>query len=573
MQLFAVVLASFLAVGGALPDGAFVRVDGGNFVVGDKPFTFIGANLDVMHGADERARAPETIAAARADGLTVGRVWALGEGDATATPWSRANVLWRTAPDAWIAAGPRQLDRVLASARKNGLRVIVTLSNYWDDYGGIRQYLAWAKLPTDTWDARDRFFSDDKTRAMYRAHVQALVERVNTVNGVKYADDPTIFAWELMNESQVSTPAGATARRSWIDEMASFIKARDPNHLVTPGVMGYTSRAERAEWLAVCRLPTVDYCDSHLYPETTDRVGNRQRLEQYIDDRVQLARYVAHKPLVFGEFGFRTDEAGYLETPRADWYVTFLQRALADGAAGALAWIYQPWLGKPRDFGIYVDRSDTDDVRAALRRWAAFAATTPAPSNPLLGDAKGDAMLYDPYVTEERSPYQRVADGVVEIPPGAFSSARWERLGTWGDGDGAHAYGAGDGWFDYVFTLAKPAVPTLEARMSSEWPGKSAPPDGGSDVAVLVDGVRVATLGVIPDDGAGRVEKVALGRLKKGRHTLRLLVAPGPGAHGLCVYGNANAPLRIVTEEGQPVAPEKAPAPPATRAAAPPATP
>ena len=53
--------------------------------------------------------------------------------------------------------------------------------------------------------------------------------------------------------------------------------------------MGYTSRAERTEWLAVCRLPTVDYCDSHLYAETTDRVTSKARLEQYIDDRVQLA--------------------------------------------------------------------------------------------------------------------------------------------------------------------------------------------------------------------------------------------------------------------------------------------
>ncbi|HEX9104929.1 MAG TPA: hypothetical protein VF997_22115, partial [Polyangia bacterium] len=535
------------ALASAIPDGAFVKVDGAGFMVGDKPFAFVGANLDVMHGATERARAAETIAAAHADGLTVARVWALGEGDAAAPAWARTNQLWRIGPDAWLDGGPRQLDRVLAAARAHGLRVIVTLSNFWDDFGGIRQYLAWAKLPTDAFGARDRFFSDERTRAAYRAHVARLVERVNSVTGTRYADDPTIFAWELMNESQVTTAAGAAARRSWIDEMASFIKARDPNHLVTPGVMGYTSRAERAEWLAICRLPTVDYCDSHLYPESTDRVASRARLEQYIDDRVQLARYVAHKPIVFGEFGFRTDGPGYLAEPRASWFAAFLERALVDGAAGALAWIYQPWLDKRRDFGIYTDRADTDDVRAALRKFAALAATTPAPANPLLGEAHGDALFYDPYVTEERSPYQRAADGALEIPPSAFSSGRWERLGTFGEGADAHVYGAGDGWFDYAFTLGATAAPTLEARLSSEWPGKSAPPDGGSDVAVLVDGVRVATLGVIPDDGVGRLEKVALGKLRKGRHTLRLFVAPGSGAHGLCVYGDERAPLRLVT--------------------------
>jgi len=538
-------LALLLTLTGAIPDGAFVRVDGAGFVVGDKPFAFVGANLNVMHGAAERARAAETIAAARADGLTVARVWALGEGDTTSPPWARTNQLWRVAPQMWLDGGPRQLDRVLAEARARGLRVIVTLSNYWDDFGGIRQYLAWAKLPLDTFDARDRFFSDEKPRAYYRAHVARLLDRVNSVTGVRYVDDPTIFAWELMNESQVATAAGATARRSWIDEMASFIKARDPNHLVTPGVMGYTSRAERAEWLAVCRLPTVDYCDSHLYAEGTDRVTSRARLEQYIDDRVQLARYVAHKPLVFGEFGFHTDAPGYLDEPRASWYATFLERAIVDGAAGALAWIYEPWNGKPRDFGIYVDRPDTDDVRAALRKFASLAAATPAPANPLLGEAHGDTLLYDPYITEERSPYQHTVDGAIEIPPNAFASARWERLGTYGAGADAHAYGAGDGWFDYVFTLPHAASPTLEARLSSEWPGKTAPRDGGSDIAVIVDGARVATLGVIPDDGTGRLEKIALGELRAGRHTVRLYVAPGAGAHGLCVYGDERTPLRI----------------------------
>jgi mannan endo-1,4-beta-mannosidase len=542
-------LPLLLTLTGAIPDGAFVRVDGASFVVGDKPFAFVGANLNVMHGADERARAADTIAAARDDGLTVARVWALGEGDDTSPPWARTNQLWRIAPAMWLDGGPRQLDRVLAAARARGLRVIVTLANYWDDFGGIRQYLAWARLPVDTFDARDRFFSDERLRAVYRAHVARLVDRVNSVTGVRYADDPTIFAWELMNESQVATAAGATARRGWIDEMASFIKAHDANHLVTPGVMGYTSRVERAEWLAVCRLPTVDYCDSHLYAETTDRVTSRERLQAYIDDRVQLARHVAHKPIVFGEFGFRTDAAGYLAQPRADWFAAFLERALYDGAGGALAWIYQPWFGKARDFGIYVDRPDTDDVRAALRKFAALAATTPAPQNPLLSDARGDALLYDPYVTETRSPYQRTAaDGsAIEIPPSAFAAARWERLGTFGAGSDAHAYGRGDGWFEYSFTLARAATPTLEARLSSEWPGKSAPKDGGSDVAFFVDGARVATLGVIPDDGSGRLERVALGKLRAGRHTLRLLVAPGDSAHGLCVYGDDRAPLRIVT--------------------------
>jgi mannan endo-1,4-beta-mannosidase len=455
-------LAAFLTVAAAISDGAFVRVDGNHFSVGDKPLSFVGANFDVMHGADARARAKETLDGAREDGLTVGRVWALGEGDAASTPWSRQHQLFRVGPDDWLDGGYAQLDQVLTLARARGLRVIVTLANYWDDFGGIRQYLAWAGLPAEGFGAHDRFFSDERVRAFYRAHLLRLVGRVNHISGVRYADDPTIFAWELMNESQVASPAGAAARRAWIEEMAGFIKSRDAHHLVTPGVIGYASRVERREWLEVCKLQAVDYCDSHLYAETTDRVTSLQRLQQYIDDRVQLARYVAHKPIVFGEFGFRTTQPAFLERPRADWFAAFLERVQYDGAAGALAWIYQPWIGHARDFGIYVDRRDTDDVRDTMRRYAAAAATPASARNPLLGEARGEALLYDPYVEEHRSRHQHIVDGVITIPPSAFTDGRWERLGSWGEGARAHAYGAGDGWFEYVFELPRAGATMLD---------------------------------------------------------------------------------------------------------------
>lgn len=544
-MLLALVLATLSATTTAIPADAFVSVAGRQFQVAGRPFAFVGANLDVMHG-QARARAADTIAAAVADGLTVGRIWALGEGDAQSPAWSQQYQLFRVAPDRWLDAADQQLDLVLATARAHGLRVIITLSNNWDDFGGIRQYLAWAGLPSDGFGSRDAFFSDERTRAFYRAHLAHLLGRTNALTGVAYVDDPTIFAWELMNESTVATPAGAAARAEWIDAMARFIKARDGHHLVTPGVMGYTSRQERADWLAVCRLPAVDYCDSHLYPETTDRVSSLGRLEAYIDDRVQLAQHVAHKPIVFGEFGFHTDRAAWLSRPRAAWFESFLGRALYDGAAGILAWIYQPWTGHARDFGIYVDHPDTDDVRAALRKFARLAASVPLSRNPLVADGRGERLLYDPYVTEARSPHQHATAAALELPPSAFAGGRWERLGSWGSGPDAHAYGAGDGWFEYTFVLDRAAAPTLVARLSSEWPGNRAPADGGSRVLVRVDDTIVGPVDVVPDDGHGRAETVPLPRLGRGRHVLRLEVPAGPRAHGLCIYGDEAHPLRLV---------------------------
>jgi hypothetical protein len=181
-----------------------------------------------------------------------------------------------------------------------------------------------------------------------------------------------------------------------------------------------------------------------------------------------------------------------------------------------------------------------------MQKFARVAATAPASRNPLLADARGDALLYDPYVIEQRSAHQHWRQGAIEIPPSAFVAGRWERLGSWGVGAGAHAYGAGDGWFEYAFDMPKKGPATLVVRLSSEWPGATAPSDGGSRVRVSVDGARVAAeLEVIPDDGAGREEQVQLGLLRRGRHVVRLSVDPGPAAHGLCVYGDDAHPIQV----------------------------
>jgi mannan endo-1,4-beta-mannosidase len=511
-----------------------VTVDGTRFLDGDQPFRFVGANVEVMHGDRNRARAAETLDAARADGLRVVRVWALGEGAADASEWSRANELFRAGPDGWIDAAYAQLDRVLALAKERGLRVILTVGNHWGDYGGVPQYLRWAGLPEHGWGARDRFFSDEKTRALYRAHLERLVDR--------YKHDATVFAWELLNESQVQTADGARARRQFIAEMARVIRERGARQLITPGVIGYASLKERDEWLAVCRLREVDYCDSHLYPQTSDAVEDPAQLDAFIDDRVQLAHFVAGKPVVFGEFGFdtRPERDAWLGRPRAGWFDAFLKRVRLDRGDGALAWIYQPWSGKPRDFGIYVDRADTDDVRGALKQIAALVDAPSSDANPLLSAERGTQPLYSPYreLRRKDTPHLTRSESqlTIALHPERFARARFERVGSWAGGKRVHAFGTGDGFFEWRFVAPERGRARLHARLSSEFPGEEAPPDGGSQVRVLIDGTPLATLDVIPDDGDGATHSLALGTLAAGTHTLRFEVPAGDRANGLCVY-------------------------------------
>jgi len=516
----------------------FVRVDGRRFVDGAARFAFVGANLEVMHGEVNRTRAAETIAAAAHDGLRVGRVLALGEGAVDAGDYSRTHELFRAGPDGLVDGGLSQLDLVIEAAANNGMRLVVVLANHWADYGGAPMYLSWAGRDPAT--ERDAFYDDPTIRAAYRAHLTRILSRTNARTGVRYADDPTVMAWELINESQVESVAGDLARRRWLSEMATEVHRLAPRQLVSAGIWGYGLRIEREAWRAACALPQIDYCDSHLYPEATDLVATPDALDLLIDDRAQMAHFVVGKPLVLGEVGFDTRAATVARAGlgRVGWFRRFFDRARMDAIDGAMVWIYQPWSGRERDFGVYVDRADTDDVRAVLRE----AATAGLDGhNPRLGVRRGTAPLYPIYKIVRQPSEVTVIDGGLGLDPTRPHLGRWERLGRYEPpqaGARPHAYGTPDGSFTWSFRLRAQRRITVRARLSSEYPGTHAPPDGGSVVVVRVDGRVAGRMNAIPDDGKGAVESLAVPwRLGSGAHQLSLSVEPGRKAHGLCVYG------------------------------------
>jgi mannan endo-1,4-beta-mannosidase len=551
----------------------FVRVRGAELVIGDRPFRFVGANLSIMHHPENRARAEHVLTEAARDGIRVGRIWALGEGTVDATPWQRDNFLFRAGPTGWVDAATDHLDKVIAAAGRAGIRLVITLSNNWSDYGGAPMYLRWAGLRRDdVYGAADAFYSDRQTRAAFRAHLERLLRRTNAVTGVPYRDDPTIMAWELMNESQVMTAPGAAARRAWIVEMAHVIRTLAPHQLITPGVSSYRLERERKDWLAICQLPEVDICDGHIYPEEILRNRDPAVLDAVLDDFVQLSQHVAGKPFVLGEFGIRGDAAGlWLGKSRASWIATILGRLDFDRAAGGLLWIYQPGKSTDLGHGIGVGDPRSLDIRRTLGTLALRIAREP-PSrelNPLLGGSRGEAPFL-PLHAEFKGeaaviPFaKRSGTGLrVSWDPATYHSAYWEATGVYTGGAIEHAWGGESGWFEYAYDVATPPVSparkakaapgvgrrlSVRARVSSEYPGTLSPPDGVSAFEVSLDGLRVAASVAARDDGLGRwvtlhtSDRAALrAATAPGRHLLRFAVPSGPLARGLCLYGRPGA--------------------------------
>jgi len=444
----------------------FVQTRGSRFVIDGQPFRFLGANVAVMYRDEDRERMPETLRQASQAGIRVVRVWAFGEGGpgdvgplADFADWPRTHP-FRLKPDEWNEEAFVHLDRVIAEAGRNNIRVQLCLTNWWRDTGGIAQYLRWAGIK-DADDTRfpfginpERamlFYTNETTRRLYRQHLEKLATRRNTVTGVPYREDPTIFGWELMNEAQAVTGRWAE-RRAWIAEMSAYLKSLDAKHIIAPGTWGYRTAAERKEWLADHLLPNIDYCDVHNYPRPDEDsfVDSPAALREFIDNRAAAA-FSINKPLVFGEFGMGPE--GYKDFSQVEWFRAFLEGNLRAGAGGAMFWILTP--DTQRGYGVVYATPRDQSLFAEISRAAkAFESLKSADPPARLNDPghhliprqfvwrrpDGDtATLPLTIVREDRSILYR-------FKPNMAVKARFEKLGS---GPG-YVWGGGAGFFEYV---------------------------------------------------------------------------------------------------------------------------
>src|SRR5713101_577825 len=452
---------------------AFVYTDGARFMIDGKPFRFVGANVAVMYRDEDRARMPETLRQAARAGIRVVRVWASGEGGpndvgpvADQADWPRTHP-FRWAPGSWNEEAFVHLDNVIAQAGQNNLHVQLCLANWWPDTGGVTQYLRWAGV-SDAADSKYHFginperamlfYSNEKTRQLYREHLEKIVNRRNSVTGILYREDPAIFGWELMNEAQAVTGRWAE-RRAWIAEMSAYLKSLDPNHAIAPGDWGYRTAAERREWLADHRLPGIDYCDVHIYPrdDLDSFVDSPTALSEFIDNRAASALSIK-KPLVLGEFGMGVD--GYNGFSQAEWMRAFLEGNLQAGSAGAMFWILTP--DPNRGYSVtYAITRDSSVLAEIARASQMFASLQSADPPDRLTDARhhlvprqfafmrgaGDtATLPQMIVREDKSILYR-------FKPQMAASERFEKMG----GGPGYIWGFGVGFLQYV-------VPAREDR-------------------------------------------------------------------------------------------------------------
>eukprot|EP00884_Botryococcus_braunii_P020646 jgi/Botrbrau1/7265/Bobra.0318s0004.1 len=101
----------------------------------------------------------------------------------------------------WNEIALKQLDKVIATAGQNGIRLIIPFVNYWKEFGGMQWYVdevLGAGKPLEA------FYTDTKVKTAFKNYITMIINRVNSFTKIPYKQDPAVFAWELANEPHTS---------------------------------------------------------------------------------------------------------------------------------------------------------------------------------------------------------------------------------------------------------------------------------------------------------------------------------------------------------------------------------
>ncbi|XP_022757678.1 mannan endo-1,4-beta-mannosidase 4 [Durio zibethinus] len=335
----------------------FVQTRGTNFVMNGKPFYLNGFNAYwmMMFASDPSTRSKVTDAFREASrhGMNIARIWGFDDGDYKPL---------QNSPGSYNEDVFKGLDFVVAEANKYGIHLILSLVNNFKDYGGKNKYVQWAKQRGQNLNNEDDFYTNSLVKKYYKNHVKAVLTRINTITGVAYKDDPTIFAWELMNEPRCpSDPSGAHLQ-SWLKEMAAHVKSIDNHHLLEIGLEGFYGESMPAkkqynpnsypigtDFISNNQIPDVDFATIHLYPEqwlpSTNSSDEAQLafVDKWIQAHILDSNSVLKKPLVIGEFGKSSKLPGY-SLEKRNCYFQRIYNAIYSSArsggsfAGGLFW-------------------------------------------------------------------------------------------------------------------------------------------------------------------------------------------------------------------------------------------
>lgn len=298
----------------------FVKRAGTNLVLKGKPYRFTGLNI---YNANSRGECWY----AMSSGPTLSQsLEAIGPRKEAFRAWFFQSLATSGGQRDW-----RAFDHTLAVARAHGVKVIATLTNQWGDCeaGGYK---------ADSWYTNGYKQLDPGGVTSYRKWVAQVVSR--------YRNDPTILAWQLINEAEVKpgrdvpgcSPNPAATLKSFATDVSGLIKSIDRNHLVSLGTIGGGQCGTQGTlYRNVHSVPTIDLCEYHDYHEPNDPIpGDQWNGLQVRIDQCNALR----KPLFVGETGIVPNDVGGTLQARAAAIDAKLRAQFSRGIVGNLQWAW-----------------------------------------------------------------------------------------------------------------------------------------------------------------------------------------------------------------------------------------
>jgi mannan endo-1,4-beta-mannosidase len=345
-----ILLLLVITIACVFPQNNFIKTSGDKFILNSEEFNFFGFNAYYLQSeageTERRYIVDEVFQSAKNIGVNVIRTWAFYESSSFANP----SVI-RKNPYEIQESGLIALDYILHKARESNIYLVLTLSNNYSDFGGIPQYIKWANqkmLNGSNNHTHKDFFTSDSIKQWYKFYLEFLLNRTNTFNGIKYKDDSTIFSWEIMNEAE-NPGMDFNIIKNWYDEISSFIRSVDQNHLIATGENGYdiylnlysdidlmynssyflVNGYKGTSFYENSLLPNINYTSFHSYPEgwgLTAKAG-----KTWIKDHYNIAE-AFNKPCLLGEFGIKENKLSVYE----DW----LEDIKRSSTQSAIVWQY-----------------------------------------------------------------------------------------------------------------------------------------------------------------------------------------------------------------------------------------
>ncbi|KAG5566408.1 hypothetical protein RHGRI_002100 [Rhododendron griersonianum] len=149
----------------------FAKTSGTHFVMNGRTLYLNGFNaywlMNMAVDPSTRGKVTTTFQQASKEGMNVARAWAFSDGGYGSL---------QSSPGSYNEDVFKGLDFVVAEARKYGVYLILTLVNNWDDYGGKKQYVQWARdRGQSSLNNNDDFYTNPVVKGYFKNHVKVCI--------------------------------------------------------------------------------------------------------------------------------------------------------------------------------------------------------------------------------------------------------------------------------------------------------------------------------------------------------------------------------------------------------------